>query len=57
MRGFSSSVQNRFKKCKKKDQQGYGRLLESVTSKQLKKKSKKRKNIKKQPKLQQFKGY
>ena len=57
MRGFSSSVRNRFQKCKKKDQKGYGKLSEPAIFNKLNKKSKKRKTTKKRSKPQQFKDY
>ena len=43
MRGFSSSITNRFRKCKRKkiDQRGSGKLKKSVDFGKLKRKSKK----------------
>ena len=57
MRGFSSSVRNRFKKCKKKDQEGYGKLLKHAISKKSNTKSKKRKRTKNQSKPLTFNEY
>ena len=57
MRGFSSSVRNRFKKCKKKDQVGYGNSSEHAILKKLDKKSKKRRKAKSRSKPLTFTEY
>ena len=57
MRGFSSSVRNRFKKCKKKDQVGYGKSSEHAILKKLDKKSKKRRKAKSRSKPLTFTEY
>ena len=57
MRGFSSSVRNRFKKCKKKDQAGYGKLIEHATLKKSASKSKKQKRTKNRSKPLTFTKY
>ena len=57
MRGFSSSVRNRFKKCKKKDQKGYGKSPDHAVFLKSNKKSKKRKNVDKRSKHRQSINY